>query len=336
MTHPEISAPPRRVAHGHVIVRLPSEIDFLNAPAVSDSLLAVLNYGAAGVIADMTCTRFCDAAGCRVDHTGQPQGPAAQGVGASGHRRPVRPQGIPAYRCRSGRLGLRHPRRGPTVRRGLSPAAPCAVFSRAARHAARAAGQAAPGTREKTRSDLFPPLGVEVSHGTGRPDGSSPPAARRKRTGRPALRAGTSAVTGRPGDRPAGASDPIPPRPALEELPTRTYSSAAGSMRAGARSGPRSVTCWCGVHAAGAGVRPAVRDSPDSAEDLMQVGYVGLLKAIGNYESCVREQSSDVRGAVRYRRAQAAFPGQAVAGQGDPPGPGAAARNAWRRRGPHP
>ena len=66
MTHPEISAAPRRVAHRHVIVTLPSEIDLLNAPAVSDSLLAVLNHEAAGVIADMTCTRFCDAAGCRV------------------------------------------------------------------------------------------------------------------------------------------------------------------------------------------------------------------------------------------------------------------------------
>jgi RNA polymerase sigma-B factor len=30
-------------------------------------------------------------------------------------------------------------------------------------------------------------------------------------------------------------------------------------------------------------VRP-YRNSPESADDLMQVGYLGLLKAIGNYD----------------------------------------------------
>jgi anti-sigma B factor antagonist len=47
------------------IVALPDEIDLLNASEVGDLLLTVLNRGAAGVIADMTGTRFCDAAGCQ-------------------------------------------------------------------------------------------------------------------------------------------------------------------------------------------------------------------------------------------------------------------------------
>jgi anti-anti-sigma factor len=65
MAHPEISTQPGQVPDGPVIVALPDEIDLLNASEVSDLLLTVLNRGAAGVIADMTRTRFCDAAGCR-------------------------------------------------------------------------------------------------------------------------------------------------------------------------------------------------------------------------------------------------------------------------------
>lgn len=48
---------------GWAVVVLPAEIDVNNAPAVSDTLLALLSQGAAGVVADMTGTRFCAAAG---------------------------------------------------------------------------------------------------------------------------------------------------------------------------------------------------------------------------------------------------------------------------------
>lgn len=65
MAYPEISTQPGQAPDGPVIVALPDEIDLLNASEISDLLLTVLNRGAAGVIADMTRTRFCDAAGCR-------------------------------------------------------------------------------------------------------------------------------------------------------------------------------------------------------------------------------------------------------------------------------
>ncbi len=44
---------------------LPGEIDAVNAAAVTDTLLAVLNRTGASVIADMTGTTFCGAAGIR-------------------------------------------------------------------------------------------------------------------------------------------------------------------------------------------------------------------------------------------------------------------------------
>jgi anti-sigma B factor antagonist len=65
MVYPEISTLPGQAPDEPVIVALPDEIDLLNASEVSDLLLTVLNRGAAGVIVDMTRTRFCDAAGCR-------------------------------------------------------------------------------------------------------------------------------------------------------------------------------------------------------------------------------------------------------------------------------
>lgn len=53
------------------VVTLPAEIDLVNAPDVSDVLLAVLSNGTAGVVADASVTRFCDAAGVRaVVHAG--------------------------------------------------------------------------------------------------------------------------------------------------------------------------------------------------------------------------------------------------------------------------
>ena len=54
---------PVQALDGCAVVVLPAEIDMNNAPAVSDTLLALLNQGAAGVVADMTGTRFCAAAG---------------------------------------------------------------------------------------------------------------------------------------------------------------------------------------------------------------------------------------------------------------------------------
>jgi anti-anti-sigma factor len=45
------------------VVTLPVEIDAANADAVRETLLSVLNAGAAGLVVDMTATTFCDSAG---------------------------------------------------------------------------------------------------------------------------------------------------------------------------------------------------------------------------------------------------------------------------------
>jgi anti-sigma B factor antagonist len=45
------------------VVALPVEIDVTNAGAVREELLAVMNHGAALLIADMSQTSFCDSAG---------------------------------------------------------------------------------------------------------------------------------------------------------------------------------------------------------------------------------------------------------------------------------
>ncbi len=45
------------------VVRLPAEIDLTVADELREALLAVLNQGALGLIADMTATTFCDSAG---------------------------------------------------------------------------------------------------------------------------------------------------------------------------------------------------------------------------------------------------------------------------------
>ncbi|HEY2264475.1 MAG TPA: STAS domain-containing protein [Streptosporangiaceae bacterium] len=50
---------------GSAAAALPTEIDFVNAAAVSDALLALLDQGASGLVVDMTGTRFCDVAGVR-------------------------------------------------------------------------------------------------------------------------------------------------------------------------------------------------------------------------------------------------------------------------------
>jgi anti-anti-sigma factor len=47
------------------VVTLPEEIDAVNADMVTDTLLTVLNRTGASVVADMTGTTFCDAAGVR-------------------------------------------------------------------------------------------------------------------------------------------------------------------------------------------------------------------------------------------------------------------------------
>ena len=51
---------------------------------------------------------------------------------------------------------------------------------------------------------------------------------------------------------------------------------------------------------------------PEPAEDLMQVGYVGLLKAINNFDPAFGH-SGHLRPAVHHRRDQAALPRQALA-----------------------
>ena len=50
---------------GWAVAPQPSEIDMTNAGIVTDTLLALLNRGTPAVVADMTGTRFCDAAGMR-------------------------------------------------------------------------------------------------------------------------------------------------------------------------------------------------------------------------------------------------------------------------------
>jgi anti-sigma B factor antagonist len=45
------------------VVTLPVEIDVTNADAVREELLAVMDHGAALLIADMSKTNFCDSAG---------------------------------------------------------------------------------------------------------------------------------------------------------------------------------------------------------------------------------------------------------------------------------
>jgi anti-sigma B factor antagonist len=56
---------PVQFLDGCAVATLPEEIDLANADEVSDTLLALLNRGASGVIADMSGTRFCDASGAR-------------------------------------------------------------------------------------------------------------------------------------------------------------------------------------------------------------------------------------------------------------------------------
>jgi anti-sigma B factor antagonist len=70
MAAPEIPVPPpvslpAQTRSGYDVVPLPEEIDLLNAAAVQASLVTALAPGACWVVADMTRTRFCDAAGCR-------------------------------------------------------------------------------------------------------------------------------------------------------------------------------------------------------------------------------------------------------------------------------
>ncbi len=50
------------------------------------------------------------------------------------------------------------------------------------------------------------------------------------------------------------------------------------------------------------------RDTPESPEELMQVGYLGLLKAINNFDVAVGRQPGRLRAAVRERRDQALLP----------------------------
>lgn len=56
---------PVQVMDGCAVVGLPWEIDFSNADAISTALLTVTDQGVAGVVADMTATRYCDAVGIR-------------------------------------------------------------------------------------------------------------------------------------------------------------------------------------------------------------------------------------------------------------------------------
>jgi anti-sigma B factor antagonist len=50
-------------AEGCVVVRGPAEIDLSNAGSLRDELTSAVDLGSALVIADLTCTAFCDCAG---------------------------------------------------------------------------------------------------------------------------------------------------------------------------------------------------------------------------------------------------------------------------------
>lgn len=50
-------------AHPLAVVRLPAEVDVLNADQVRDTLLAVLNQGITTLVVDMTGTSYCGVAG---------------------------------------------------------------------------------------------------------------------------------------------------------------------------------------------------------------------------------------------------------------------------------
>jgi anti-sigma B factor antagonist len=56
---------PAQARADYLIVSLPEEIDLFNAPEVRDSLLSAIAREGPWAIADMSRTRFCDAAGCR-------------------------------------------------------------------------------------------------------------------------------------------------------------------------------------------------------------------------------------------------------------------------------
>ena len=86
----------------------------------------------------------------------------------------------------------------------------------------------------------------------------------------------------------------------------------------------------------------AYRGGPVPTEDLMQVGYYGLLKAISHFDPAAARQPGRLRAALHQRRAQAVLPRQALgaprrpAGAGaDPPGP-RRDRAADPPAGPHP
>ena len=56
---------PVRYVGGFAVAALPDEIDLANVGIVGDALLALLDRGESSVVADMTGTRFCSAAGVR-------------------------------------------------------------------------------------------------------------------------------------------------------------------------------------------------------------------------------------------------------------------------------
>ncbi|HVT69213.1 MAG TPA: sigma-70 family RNA polymerase sigma factor, partial [Trebonia sp.] len=82
----------------------------------------------------------------------------------------------------------------------------------------------------------------------------------------------------------------IPPQAARPGIPLTELSDSELLARCGKnahRDAGQAAACDVLVRRYAPLVRACVRqylDSPESAEDLMQVGYIGLLKAIGNYD----------------------------------------------------
>lgn len=65
MRHSARPSPTAAKALRNIVVNLPGDIDILNARAVHDRIVALLDDGVGALIVDLTGTEFCDCAGIR-------------------------------------------------------------------------------------------------------------------------------------------------------------------------------------------------------------------------------------------------------------------------------
>ena len=130
------------------------------------------------------------------------------------------------------------------------------------------------------------------------------------------------------------SSPPVPPGDVVRVLPTLADRAFArglaglddrellGMVRSLAGgSGSRAAACELLVSRHRNLVYSCVRryrGGTEPAEDLMQVGYVGLMKAISRFDPAGRHQPGRLRTGMHQRRDQAALPGQVLAGARQP------------------